>query len=168
MRLYGSVPVYNRYPIPFCAGVNMLNAGTWPAIVPPEASFQGRIGVSPLEDVDDVKKEFEDAIYSVAKADPWLRDHMPEIEYQKSRWNSGCIDEDHPFTQTLKANWELVLGEPQQVEGMFACSDSGTMNHYGNTPSIDCGPGPTSLAHQTDEYAYVEDLVCLLYTSRCV
>ncbi|MDR1649554.1 MAG: peptidase [Synergistaceae bacterium] len=159
LRLFGSVPVYNGSPIPFCAGVNKIEGGTWPAIVPAEVTLEGRVGLSPFEKLEDVQRELEDAVYSVARADPWLRDHMPKIEYYKSRWNSGCVAEDHAFVGTLREACKQVRGSTGEIAGMFACSDSGTLIQFGGTPAVDFGPGPQNMAHQTDEYVDIEDLV---------
>jgi acetylornithine deacetylase len=159
LRLFGTVPIYNGSPIPFCAGVNKIEGGTWPAIVPAEVTLEGRVGLSPFEKVKDVQKELEDAVYSVAAADPWLKDHPPKIEYYKSRWNSGCVEEDHPFVETLREAGKQVRGTAGEIAGMFACSDSGTLIQFGGTPTVDFGPGPQNMAHQTDEYVNIEDLV---------
>jgi acetylornithine deacetylase len=159
LRLFGTVPIYNGAPIPFCAGVNKIQGGTWPAIVPAEVTLEGRVGLSPLEKVEDVHKELEEAVYSVARADPWLRDHMPAIEYYKSRWNSGCVAEDHAFVETLRGAYKQVRGTEGEFAGMFACSDSGTLIQFGGVPAVDFGPGPQNMAHQTDEYVDIEDLV---------
>jgi acetylornithine deacetylase len=164
IRLYGTVPVYNGAPIAFCAGVNMISGGTWPAIVPAEVLLEGRVGISPLERLEDVQAELEEAVYSVARADPWLRDNMPEIDYYKSRWNSGCVAEDHAFVETLRRACGLVTGAPGQIAGMFACSDSGTLINFGGTPAVDFGPGPQNMAHQTDEYVNIDDLVTTAQT----
>jgi acetylornithine deacetylase len=159
LRLFGTVPVYNGAPIPFCAGVNKIEGGTWPAIVPAEVTLEGRIGLSPFEKLEDVRNELEDAVYSTAKADPWLREHMPKIDYYKSRWNSGSVPEDHAFVGTLREACRQVRGTAGEVAGMFACSDSGTLIQFGGTPAVDFGPGPQNMAHQTDEYVNIEDLV---------
>ncbi|GHV36069.1 acetylornithine deacetylase [Synergistales bacterium] len=159
LRLYGTVPVYNGAPIAFCAGVNKIQGGTWPAIVPAEVVLEGRVGFSPLEKLEDVQKELEDAVYAVAKADPWLKDNPPAIEYYKSRWNSGCVEEDHSLVKTLQGAYTQASGKAGQIVGMFACSDSGTLIRFGDTPAIDFGPGPQSMAHQTDEYVDIDDLV---------
>jgi acetylornithine deacetylase len=159
LRLFGTVPIYNGSPIPFCAGVNKIAGGTWPAIVPAEVTLEGRVGLSPFEKVEDVQKELEDAVYAVARADPWMKDHMPEIDYYKSRWNSGCVAEDHAFVGTLQEAFRQVRGTAGEIAGMFACSDSGTLMQFGGTPAVDFGPGPQNMAHQTDEYVDIEDLV---------
>jgi acetylornithine deacetylase len=159
LRLFGTVPVYNGAPIPFCAGVNKITGGTWPAIVPAEVILEGRVGISPFEKLEDVQRELEDAIYLATQADPWLRAHMPQIAYYESRWNSGCVPEDHAFVGTLREACKQVRGVEGEIAGMFACSDSGTLIQFGDTPTIDFGPGPQNMAHQTDEYVDIEDLV---------
>ncbi|MDR1741770.1 MAG: ArgE/DapE family deacylase [Synergistaceae bacterium] len=165
LRLFGSVPVYDGAPIAFCAGVNKIEGGVWPAIVPALTTLEGRVGLSPLEKVEDVKRELEDAVSATAKADPWLSLHAPEIEYYKSRWNSGCVEEAHPFVEALRRSFAQSEGRDGVMAGMFACSDSGTLITFGGTPAVDFGPGPQDMAHKTDEYVDIDDLVA---TSRVV
>lgn len=159
IRLHDRVPMFNQLPTPYCVGINMISGGTWPAMVPDEVVLEGRLGFSPLETPEEVRSELEATVHGVALADPWLKSHPPRIEYYQSRWNSGMIEKDHPFVQCLHKNQGLVLGKKEDFVGMFACSDSGSMVRLGQIPSLDFGPGPQQMAHKTDEYVLVEDLV---------
>jgi len=159
LRLFGKARFYENLPVPFCIGVNMFHSGTMPAIVPEEAVLDGRIGISPLETTEEIMKEFEDMIQRVAQADPWTKEHPPLVEYHPSRWVSRSLDPDHPLVQTVKANYRDLKGVDPVMDGMKACSDSGTLQHYGHTPAFEFGPGPGTALHQTDEYVSAESLL---------
>ncbi len=151
-------PLYASHPVPFCLNVNVIAAGNWPAIVPAETVFQGRMGVSPVESIEEAKAEFEAAIRGIANSDTWLRDHPPVIEYMDCRWNSGSVDPEHPLSRLLQEHIAGVTGYPAKLTGMGPCSDSGTFIRFGDTPTINLGPNSMAIAHQTDEYVDVASL----------
>ncbi len=156
LRLYDEL--YADKPIPFCVGVNTIRAGEWHSTVPSETVFTGRLGVSPGETVEEVVAEFEDAVFSAAKADHWLRDHMPTISYFPSLWNSGRVDPAHPLARIIDQNTQDIAKRPSRCVGMCACSDSGTLVKMGDTPAINFGPNSMDMAHQNDEYVDIESL----------
>ncbi len=149
-------PLYTDLPIPFCLNVNTIAAGSWPAVVPPEAILEGRMGVSPDETIEEARAELENALAMCAAGDPWLKDHPPEVEYMPCRWNSGYIPEDHPFTQILKTSVEEFCNAPAKISGMGPCSDSGTFIRFGDIPAVNFGPRSMAMAHQTDEHVDVD------------
>lgn len=151
-------PLYANHPIPFCLNVNTIKAGNWPAIVPAETVFEGRMGVSPVESIEEARKELEDTIGAVAASDIWLRDNPPVIEYLDCRWNSGMVEPEHPLCRLLQDKIAAVTGKPAQITGMGPCSDSGTFIRYAATPAVNFGPNAMTIAHQTDEYVDVESL----------
>lgn len=159
LRLFGKVQFYENLPVAFCTGVNMIHSGTMPAIVPAEAILDGRIGISPQETTEEVMKEFEGMIRGVAQADPWTIEYPPLVEYHPSRWVSRNLDPDFPLVQTVKANFHEVKGVYPVIDGMKACSDSGTLQRYGHTPAFEFGPGPGTTLHKTDEYVSAESLL---------
>ncbi len=158
-------PLYAHLPVPFCLNINTIRAGDWPAIVPAETIMEGRMGVSPEETIEEAKCELETAIMRIASGDPWLKDHVPEIEYLQCRWNSGLVSPDHPFSQVMATRVEEMTGEPVIFSGMGPCSDSGTLIRFAGIPSINFGPRSMSMAHQTDEHV---DLDSLMKTAQVI
>jgi len=157
-RLRVTHPLYQDHPIPFCLGVNRIQGGDWPCIVPEETILEGRICASPDETVEEVKKELEDAVADIAASDSWLKEHPPVVEYYPYRWNSGQVPLDHPLGLILQQNSAAITGKASPMTGMPASSDSGTLLRFGNTPAINFGCSPLTLAHKADEFAAVKDL----------
>ena len=151
-------PIYANIPIPFCTNITMCEAGRFRSIIPSECVLTGRLGIAPSETVEEAVRELEDAIFSMANADPWLRDNPPVIEYFPSLWQSGRVDPSHPLAQLIDQNCVDRLGKHAQVKGMAACSDSGTYIKIGKTPSINFGPNSMDMAHQSDEYVDLDSL----------
>ena len=152
-------PLYADLPVPFCLNVNTIHAGTWPAVVPPEAVMEGRMGVSPDESIEEARRELEEALARCAAGDRWLAEHPPQVEYMPCRWNSGAVSEDHPFSQILKHAVEDICSGPAKISGMGPCSDSGTLIRFAGIPTINFGPHSMSMAHQTDEFVDVGSLL---------
>ncbi len=113
----------------------------------------------PGERGEDVKAEFEDYVARVAAADPWLREHPPEIE-----WGIGGVSfppsevaSDHPLVTGLSGAFRAVAGEPR-LGGFEAVSDIAWMAEAG-VPAVLYGPGSIVQAHTSAEYVSVDQLV---------
>ena len=158
-ELFGKVPFYEELIIPFCAGVNMLHAGKMQAIVPEEAVLEGRVGVSPLEDTEEVMERFKCMMMDVALSDPWTKEHPPLIEFHPCRWISHSLEPDHPLAQTVASNYQSVTGKEAEFNGFKACSDSGTMHRMFGIPTLDFGAGPDDTLHKTNEFISVDSLL---------
>src|SRR5439155_1693911 len=78
----------------------------------------------PNERTADVKREFEQFIADVARMDPWLREHPPEIEWDilGVSFPPSEVPLDHPLLQALRRANERVWGEPE-VRGFEAVTD---------------------------------------------
>jgi acetylornithine deacetylase len=113
----------------------------------------------PSERSEDVRRAFEDELARVAAADPWLRDHPPEIE-----WSIGGVSFppseiplDHPLCAAVGDAYRTVRGEPDW-QGFVAVSDLAWLAEAG-VPGLIYGPGDAAQAHSTAEYVDVEELV---------
>jgi acetylornithine deacetylase len=113
----------------------------------------------PDERVEDVRRDFEDYIRRVADADPWLRDHPPEIE-----WSIGGVTFppaelplDHPLAGAVADAHRAVRGEPEW-RGFEAVSDLAWIAEAG-IPGLLYGPGDAVHAHSSAESVEVEELV---------
>jgi acetylornithine deacetylase/succinyl-diaminopimelate desuccinylase family protein len=113
----------------------------------------------PDERRGDVKAEFEDYVARVAAADPWLREHPPEIE-----WGIGGVSfppsevpSDHPLVNALTSAFRAVAGEPR-LGGFEAVSDLAWLAEAG-VPGVLYGPGDIAQGHSSAEYVGVDELV---------
>jgi len=114
----------------------------------------------PDERREDVRAMFEDELGRIAAADPWLREHPPEIE-----WGVGGVSfppaetlPDHPFCQAVAGAFRDVTGRPERFSGFEAVSDLAWLAHAG-VPSMLYGPGDFAQAHSSAEYVLVDELV---------
>ncbi len=155
-------PLYTHLPVPFCINIGTLRGGNWPSSVPEEAVMEGRMGVAPSETIEEARSVFEEAVGKAGADDPWLSANPPVVEWFGSCWSSGEIPQNHPAAESLTANIAEVTGKKPAVTGAPWATDAAVLIRYGNTPTIICGPGTGSMAHQTNEYISETDL--LAYT----
>jgi acetylornithine deacetylase/succinyl-diaminopimelate desuccinylase family protein len=160
-RHWGNTKVHPLLP----AGITTINPGM---IAGGSAALSNMVdectlGLSlkylPGERRTDVRREFEEYVASVAAADPWLRDHPPEIE-----WSVGGVSFppaelpfDHPLARAVATAYRPVLGDPEW-RGFEAVSDLAWLAEAG-IPGLLYGPGDAAQAHGAAEYLDVEELV---------
>ena len=113
----------------------------------------------PSERGDDVRAEFEQFVARVAAADPWLREHPPEIEWGVSgvSFPPSEVPSDHPLVTGLCGAFRAIAGEPR-LGGFEAVSDLAWMAEAG-IPAVLFGPGDIGRAHSSAEYVGVDELV---------
>ena len=113
----------------------------------------------PDERGDDVKAEFEQYVARVAAADPWLREHPPEIEWGVAgvSFPPSEVPPDHALVTGLSGAFRAVAGEPR-LGGFEAVSDLAWLAEAG-IPAVLYGPGGFAQAHSSAEYVGVDELV---------
>jgi acetylornithine deacetylase/succinyl-diaminopimelate desuccinylase family protein len=136
----------------------MPNAINTPSTFPDYCSASLSLKYLPNEKTEDVKAEFEDYIQRVAQADPWLRDHPPDIE-----WGIGGVAfppvevlPEHPLIQAVSRAHREVAGEPN-YPGFEAVTDLAWFAGRG-IPGFMYGPGPINTAHTVNECVSLDEL----------
>ncbi len=119
---------------------------------------EGRYGVAVGEEPAAARREFEAAIARAAAADPWLREHLPEVEWWGGRFDSAVTDARDPVVTTLSAAVTALTGGAPPVEGVTYGSDMRLLVNTGHVPTVLFGPGDVRVAHMPDEYVPVGDL----------
>jgi len=139
-------------------GICKIKAGKWPSSLPDECVMEGSIECLPDEDIKAVRERFKEYIERVARADPWLREHPPKVEWF-GLWLESCLtDPEHPIIPTLKKNYNEVTGfEPIVIGG--GGSDLRCLTKYAETPAVVFGGGTGEGAHGIDEYVEIDSLI---------
>lgn len=147
--------------IPCQVHVAQLNAGEYPTSFANEAEIVFNAQYLPSERDEklvggNVKKELTAFLAAAAREDPWLSEHPPEIEWLV---DADCAETDaaHPFVQTC-VNSLKAIGEEGKIEGLGFHTDMGWPVNVG-IPTINFGPGDPSLAHHSDEFTPVEEVI---------
>ena len=105
-----------------------------------------------------VEREFSDWIAHAAAADPWLREHPPEIVWGVGGVPPAEVAEDDPIVQTLLAAGR-DLGQTRRLGGLDNWHDGATLTVEAGIPAVCFGPGDVHRAHTADEYVPIDDLV---------
>lgn len=152
-------PLFARYalPIPLCIGT--LQAGTWASTVPESLSFEGRYGIAVGEDVAEARRLFEQTVATAARADPWLREHPPRVEWWGGQFEPASIPPGHPLVEAVSTAYSEASGAEAQVTGVTYGADMRLLIRHGGTPTVLFGPGDVRQAHRPDEYVPLADLV---------
>ncbi|MEU7001146.1 M20 family metallopeptidase [Nonomuraea sp. NPDC046570] len=66
---------------------------------------------------------------------------------------------DHPVVAALAAAHTAVTGEQPVYGGVPGSTDGTVLTHWGGIPSVVYGPGGKWIAHQSDEYVEVDEIV---------
>jgi acetylornithine deacetylase len=168
--------VHKRHPL-LPAGITTINPGviiggtgggengvpnvlTAVSTFPDYCALELSLKYLPGEETDAVRAEFEDYIGRVAAADPWLREHPPEIEWgiRGVSFPPAETPVNHPFLDVLSQAATMATSSPAVLEGMVAVTDLAWLASAG-IPGAIFGPGSIAWnAHGDDEYIVIEDL----------
>ena len=145
-------PLYKNAPIPFPINIGKFNTGNWPSSVPDKATFEGRIGVMPGEEMDKVRDLLIECVRRASESDPFLSTHPAEVEFFGGRWVPNAVAQDHPFTQLVAEQFSSVYGKQPVIEASPWGTDAGLLGRVGGIPALVIGPGVTKMAHFPNEY----------------
>jgi len=159
-----SQPLYARYRLPYALCIGRVEAGDWASSVADWLVFQGRYGVAPGEDLTAARRQFEEAVARAARADPWLRDHPPTVEWRGGQFAPASIPADHLLVETVTAAFSEVTAAPARIEGMTYGADMQLLVNEGHTPAVLFGPGDVRRAHRPDEFVPLDDLLAATRT----
>src|SRR5215207_2467316 len=128
--------VHKRHPL-LPAGITTINPGviiggtgggqngvpnvlTAVSTFPDYCALELSLKYLPAEETSAVRAEFEDFIRRVAAADPWLREHPPEIEWgiRGVSFPPAETPANHPFLDVLSQAATMATGSPAVIEGM--------------------------------------------------
>jgi acetylornithine deacetylase len=152
-------PLFAAYDIPFALCIGSLRSGIWASTVAETLTGEGRLGVSPHEDPETVRRDFEEVIQAAADADPWLRDRPPTVEWWGAQFDPASTDPAHPLVQTLAGAHQAVSGADTVLRGMPYGADMRLLVHVGDTPTVLYGPGDVRRAHAPNEFVPINELV---------
>jgi acetylornithine deacetylase len=157
-------PRFAAYNLPYAICIGTVHAGDWASSVADWLTCEGRYGVAVGEDIAAARRALAETIAQAAQADPWLRDHPPQLEWWGGQFHPAGIAIDHPLVQTVGQAYQTVTQTEPQIQGMTYGADMRLLVNEGQTPTVLFGPGDVRRAHQPDEYVPVADLEAVTRT----
>lgn len=152
-------PLYSHIAIPLPINVGKIQGGSWPSSVPDLVTLEGRIGVGPHENMDNVKKELADCLDQVCSTDDWLKNHPVKLEFFGAQWVPNAVDSHHPFVKEIEENFEAIYQRKIKIEAAPWGTDGGLLGRVGNIPTLVIGPGETKVAHYPNEYIEIKEVI---------
>ncbi len=140
--------------------VSMVSGGNQPNMIPDTCHVLLDRRLIPGETVEDAIKELHELFDRLSNTIPNLNvtiDHMMPTTGGPSE-----MSEQAPVTQLVRSAAQSVFGYPSKLSGMGGACD---MVHLINAgiPTVVFGPGNPNLAHKSDEYISVEELINCAY-----
>jgi len=151
-------PLYSRYSLPIPLNLGKIQAGNWPSTVPESLVLEGRYGIGVGEDIEEARRVFEKTLSETVEADPWLREHRPDMEWWGGQFKPASIPVDDPIALTVDEAYRAITGSKAVYEGVTYGSDMRHLVNVGGTPTVLFGPGDVRTSHRPDEYVSIEDL----------
>jgi len=144
----------NAWPINFNVGV--IRGGDWPSNVPAECEMEFRIAFYPGTSSDEAKVIVREHLHAAADADPWLRDHPPDITFYGFQAEGCSVDFTVcPVIQSLDAVHREIMGRGLRPEVITAASDARFFHLYYGIPVTSYGARGAGL-HGIDEYVELQ------------
>jgi len=138
--------------------IGTMKAGDWPSTGAGSAESECRIGFVPGETMADIKRLVEETVQEVARKDPWLREHPPEIRWFGWQTEAWYQDPDDPFPQALRRAGERVLGDAPEFIGRAGGNDARFAMYYDTMAGACTGPLATNI-HGIDEYVDIPSAI---------
>jgi acetylornithine deacetylase len=119
----------------------------------------------PGEELETFQTEFAAEVGRLAEADPWLRDHPPQVTWLDGQFAPAGVPVDSPLVEALAQAWQVTSSSPTRIEAVTYGAD---MRHFVNTGGVPCimfGAGDVRLAHAPDESIPLDDLLTAITTT---
>jgi acetylornithine deacetylase len=152
-------PLFERYRLPFALSIGRVSAGDWPSSVPDLLVCEGRYGIAPGEDPQAAKQAFEAAVGDAAASHPYLRDHLPIVEWWGGQFLPARTNDDAPILRAARSSIIDVTGAAPRIEGMTYGADMRHLVNEAGIPTVLFGAGNVRQAHRPDEYVPIEELL---------
>lgn len=151
--LYAGMP--NKAPL----NIGTIHGGAWPSSVPEFVTAEGRAGLVPGETLDELKAALLAEVAALAKADPWMRNNPPRLEWLDGQFAPAGIAAEHDMVATLRNAVQETTGQAPAIEAATYGAD---MRHFVNSGGMPCvmfGAGDVRLAHAPNESIPIEQLL---------
>ncbi len=158
-------PLYTGMRIKAPINVGVVRGGSWASSVPESLIAEGRAGLVPGEELATFKTELATEIARLADADPWLREHPPEVTWLNGQFAPAAVPVDSPLVDALCQAWQVTNASTARIEAVTYGAD---MRHFvitGEMPCVMFGAGDVRLAHAPDESIPFDELLSAITTT---
>lgn len=157
-------PAYARIANKIPISIGVVHAGNWPSSVPETLIAEGRAGLVPGEDLTSFSTAFAQVIADAAAADPWLREHPPSVEWFSGQFAPCEVSPESAIARLVAESHRAATGREIALDAATYGAD---MRHFVNFAGVPCvmyGGGDVRLAHYTDEFVPLDELMTVART----
>jgi len=135
--------------------VGTITGGSKTNVVPDRCSITVDRRLLPNESVEDAKDEVKKILQQLSKEDPRIKTDLKIITSRRG----AITNPDEPIVRLSKEAAEEILEKDVEVTGSSATSDMEVFVNQDNIPTVLLGPGSLGMAHITDEFVEVNQVV---------
>jgi len=157
---------YRDIAHPLNLNVGTIKGGDWASTVAGECVTRFRLGLFPGEKCAELMRSIEERVAEAAKADPWLQENPPQVEYVGFQAEGASFDINSDFGRSLQEAHEHWRGRPA-IEYKATCTtDARFYALYYDTPATCYGPLAEDI-HGADERVSIDSMqrVAEVFTS---
>ncbi|WP_059053883.1 acetylornithine deacetylase [Paenibacillus senegalimassiliensis] len=145
---------------------SVIEGGRHAAFIADECKLWITVHYYPNETHEQVAREIEEYVLGVARADIWMKDHLPTFEWGGTSmieergeiFPALELDSKHPGVQRLAELHGEISGEDAILDVSQTVTDGGWFGHAG-IPAVIYGPGELKHAHAVNERLSIDQLV---------
>jgi len=153
----GFHPLWLSLPQRHTLRISGIQARSTGRSVPDWAEIQCSLSILPGDDFDAIRTVAEEFIVSISTADPWLRDHPPEVVWGTPKPPSSTRADDDFVVSTLRALNEA--GWETRLLPFNAASDMTPYVISGGSPAVVFGPGRLEAGHSPNESIEIDQVL---------
>jgi acetylornithine deacetylase/succinyl-diaminopimelate desuccinylase-like protein len=135
--------------------VGTIIGGSNTNVVPDKCSITVDRRLLPNESVEDAKDEMKKILQQLNEEDPRIKTDLKIITSRRG----AITNPDEPIVLLSKEAAEEILEKNVEVTGSSATSDMEVFVNQDNTPTVLLGPGSLGMAHITDEFVEINQVV---------
>ena len=145
--------------------IGKISGGSRPNVVPDSCEAEIDIRYLPGQTYQQIINELNKLMHNLEKQDPQI-----DAEIELIRYRSPVeIPREETVVRTVGEALRRMLGREPEFRGMISAADSEYLVNAG-IPSIMFGPGSDHLAHATNEWIAIDDILTAVkvYTATCL
>jgi len=149
---------YDRIDHPINLNIGIIKGGDWPSTVPAEAELHARLSYFPGISFQEINQQIVQAVERVSKADPWLSENPPEVEFYGFRSDGHRISRDLPALQTLNNSHYSLTGNDAEEYIATCTTDLRAFIHFGQSQATCFGPIAENI-HAANERVNIDSVM---------
>jgi acetylornithine deacetylase len=151
-------PVYEGIQHPINLNIGIIKGGDWPSTVPAAAEFHCRLSFYPGITYGHTRQRIIDAITNATRADSWLAENQPQLEFYGFRSEGHIVERSRPAFRTLNDCHREIFGRDAEDSISTATTDVRAYHHYTGAQATCYGPVAENI-HAANERVNIESII---------